>query len=145
MAAVCLQTYFPSIIAYKYMLSNIDMKQNKINQPGEANTASSRLRMAFSHMFQIRKWLQGHLDLNTRCCQDGRHLASIQIILFYFRANQSVILLLILYATFWMRSMWSCTVCNSKSIVHEWLHWERNIGVCRAAFDDSKYVTTWTQ
>ena len=26
-----------SIITYKYMLSNIDMKQNEKNQPGEAN------------------------------------------------------------------------------------------------------------
>ena len=37
-----------------------------------------------------------------------------------------------LFATFWMGSMWSCTACNSKSIIYERLHCElekRNRGV----------------
>jgi hypothetical protein len=55
MAAVGLQKKFPSVITCKYMLANIYMKKNKINWPGEANTAPERSRMAFSHTFPIGK------------------------------------------------------------------------------------------
>ena len=48
MAAVFLQRYFPSLITYKYMLANIDMKKNEKNWLGEANIAPSRSEMAFT-------------------------------------------------------------------------------------------------
>jgi hypothetical protein len=55
MAVVGLKKYFPSVVAYKYMLANIRTKKNENNRPGEANTAPSSLRMAFSHTLPIGK------------------------------------------------------------------------------------------